>query len=269
MQVVAARLSALPPDGHVSREVDIAWYEEAVRTAEDGVASHPYQIGIHQLRALYASVVPRVEEYRVEELAAAMRALELPAVDYAHLREQPLLANADNAGACVPLERCVAAMGVEIRAWASIDETLPPVPPAAEGETFGGVETLRIARQSLPPAVAAAGSVSRADLVVRFWARLDSYLATLVLGHAELGQRGWLISAEANLRRAGADADADADAPPSAAASPLALLQRIHAHPRADDERRKRIVNLLTWLARAPPPAGPAIEAARVAMLGA
>ena len=173
-----------------------------------------------------------------------------------HLLSQPLFRGSE----CAGLGRVLAALGAELCAWARLGETLA----AADG----AIEALRLARQQPPRrrqpsrlGLASGGqphsgappqqAATRADLAVRWWARLDLYVGYALLGHAELGLRSWLAAANATLRAYPAD-----DGQPDAK-TPLLLVLRLRRHPHADAERKWRATRLLEWLSNAPEPVGP------------
>jgi hypothetical protein len=238
IQVVAACLSALPPDGRRRQLLDATWLDEV------GGSDGPKQ-GLARLTAFYAAIAPPLETYEPEALGAEMATLELPPADYVHLRTQRLLA--PNVGACVALERCLACLGAEVSAWAALGQPLAPL-------NDGMLGTFQLVRSSQPPQ--GTSGRARADLVVRFWERLEVYLGSAILGHAELGTRSWLAAADAHLRRD------DAEEHTASATTPLELLLSIAQHPSADVTRRARVAQLLAWLSRAPPPVGAAFVAA-------
>ena len=277
VNVAAVRLSALPPDGTRSQLVDITWLD-----AQDsgGASAAGVHHGLPRLVAFLNAIAPPIEAYDPDATASMASRLELPPPDYVHLRSQPLLR--PGGGESVQLSRTIAALGAELCAWATLGEPLPP----AEG---GALATLQWARTQPPAAQmraqltgggagerATRGIEARADLAVRWWSRLALYLGSAILGHAELGLRGWLATANASLRahqvatprtaRGGGgggggrvgDSESRRDAP-----TPLALMLRIARHPLADDARRQRIAQVLEWLGAAPPPVGSMIEDAR------
>ena len=123
----------------------------------------------------------------------------------------------------------------------------------------------------------------RADLAMKWWARLDVYLVSAMLAPqtqttnqqtADLGLRVWLANANASLRAhaaqaAAAEAEMDqrtgAPAKPRPpplpdATTPLLLVLRIHRHAHADDERRARAARLLGWVSAVPGPLGEAVQ---------
>ena len=251
LQVVAARFSALPPDGRNSQLLDITWLGEAFSSDAGGAEGGA---GMSPLVALYSALSPPAENYQQSALAAAMSALDVPPADFAHLRRQPLLFPA--VGACEPLTRCLDALGEDLCAWCRLEEPLAPL--AADGI----VDALRRARTPAvePPGLATG---ARADLAVRHWERLDLYVASAVVGSADLGQQQWLATAAANLRARGADGGEPVAATASLApATPLALLLALARDPRADGQRRERLRQLFEWLSAAPAPAGPEVAAA-------
>ena len=256
VQVVAARFSALPPDGRNSQLLDVTWLDDAAdlpcRAAADGEAT-----GVPRLAALFSSVTAPAEKYEAEALAAAMLALDLPPADYAHLCTQPLLF--PSVGACEPLTRCLESLGDDICAWCRLEE---PLPPAAPDGLLDALRRARTPAVEQPEQVGRPDQVcrARADLAVRHWERMDIYLASALLGAAELGQRRWLATAAASLRARGAEGGeappATSLAPPS---TPLALLLALVKDPRADAVRRQRVRQVLEWLGAAPAPVGGAI----------
>ena len=187
--------------------------------------------GLPRLAVLAASVDAPCEqyEYAVDGLASQLRRLELPPLDYCHLRAQPLLRG--GAGECLQLSRALAAIGAELCAWARLDDPLPPNDGAADALHLAMLDP----PPSPPPPQDAANLVSwkppppgarkaqsalldgssaspwrkedalsapaaRADLAVRWWSRLHLYVGSALLGHAELGLRRWLDEANASLR---------------------------------------------------------------------
>ena len=88
--------------------------------------------GLPGLAVLAASVDAPCEryEYAVDGLTSQLRRLELPPLDYCHLRAQPLLRG--GAGECLQLSRALAAIGAELCAWARLDDPLPPNDGAAD-----------------------------------------------------------------------------------------------------------------------------------------
>ena len=230
VHVAAARLSALPPDGRRSQLIDVTWLDAV--GAMDGMHH-----GLPRLTACLSSIGGAVERYDASAMQDAIAQLELPPLDYLHLCAQPLLQGSE----CPQLNRVVAAVGAELCAWARLEEPLPPAD--------GAVHALHLARLKGPSERLGR---ARADHAVRWWARLDLYVGSALLGHAELGLRNWLAKANASLRAFPAGAEDDGlDAP-----TPLLLLLRIRRHPRADAERRRRANQLMEWLSRAPPPVG-------------
>ena len=220
LQVAAIRLSGLPPDGSRSQLVDATWLD--AEGGSDGVHH-----GLPRLAALATSIDGPMECYDLDALGDALRRLELPPKDYAHLCRQPLMRN--GAGECAALSRVLAAIGAEVCAWARLDEPLPPRDGAADALHLAMLEPPPPPRLLPPPpppggrraqSEAAdddplAAPPARADLAVRWWSRLHCYVGVAMLGHVELGMRKWLDAANANLRayRAGfVDAAADANA---------------------------------------------------------
>lgn len=224
VQVAAVRLSGLPPDGLRSQLIDLTWFDAV--GGSDGVHH-----GLPRLAVLAASVDAPCEqyEYAVDGLASQLRRLELPPLDYCHLRAQPLLRG--GAGECLQLSRALAAIGAELCAWARLDDPLPPNDGAADALHLAMLDP----PPSPPPPQDAANLVSwkppppgarkaqsalldgssaspwrkedalsapaaRADLAVRWWSRLHLYVGSALLGHAELGLRRWLDEANASLR---------------------------------------------------------------------
>ena len=239
VQVAAARLSCLPPDGSTCQFIDVTWLDAVGGT--DGVHH-----GLPRLAALLASVGTDGDEYDVAALSEAVARLSLPPLEHAHLASQPLLrANGDP---CAALSRLMAGVGAEMAAWARLEEPLPSVD--------GAIEAIHFARLQPPTS-----SGARADLAMKWWARLDVYLVSAMLAPqtqttnqqtADLGLRVWLANANASLRAhaapaAAAEAEMDqrtgAPAKPRPpplpdATTPLLLVLRIHRHAHADDERR-------------------------------
>ena len=276
LQVAAIRLSGLPPDGRRCQIVDVTWLDAI--GGSDGVHH-----GLPRLAAL-AGAVHAVEIYDVEALSATLRRLELPPLDYVHLRTQPLLHG--GRGECLSLSRVIAAVGAELVAWARLDEPLPPNdgaadalhfgmlnPPAYEGHGGSGGGGGGGGGTSADADADLSAQAARADLAVRWWSRLHLFLGSAMLGHAELGMRRWLDSANTSMRtyrdsfidgseqRKGAlqnaanAADLLLDAP-----NAVVLALRIRHHPRANDERKVRAARLVDALiSSAPSPVGPAV----------
>ena len=268
LQVAAIRLSGLPPDGRRCQIVDVTWLDAV--GGSDGVHH-----GLPRLAALAGAVHAPIETYNLDTLCTTLCRLEVPPLDYVHLRTQPLLHG--GMGECLGLSRVLAAVGAELVAWARLDEPLPPNDGAADALHFGMLN---------PPAyeghgggssadvdAALSAPAARADLAVRWWQRLHLYLGSAMLGHAELGMRRWLDSANSSMRAyrgsiideseqrkgglkdAAAAADLLLDAP-----NAVVLALRIQHHPRANDERKVRAARLIEALiSSAPAPVGPAV----------
>ena len=238
VQVVAALLSGLPPDGRTRQLIDVTWLDAVPlgAAALDGRGGGMQQ-GLPRLTALFASIAPPAERYDRDALALAMGALELPAADYAHLRAQPMLQ--PDVGECAQLTSTLAALGLQVCTWAQLDEPL--------GTAEVSLEALRLVRRAGPPE-----GTARADLAVRLQARLGHYLAMACVGQVELGQRRWLTAADAAMRTSGGHQPTEGTGlgatvdPP--ATSVLEVLVRIWRHARADDARRNGVVQMLEWL---------------------
>jgi len=241
VQVAAARFSALPPDGRDAQLLDVTWLDEvnAPAKATANASSSISLSGVPRLIVLYASVSPEAS-YNIEALCSAMRSLDLPPIDYAHLRTQRLLQ--PDKGCCEALARCLEVLGEEVSSWCRLEE---PLAPWASG-------VLELART--PAAEQTSPLRARADLAVRQWESMDRYVAAAVVGAAQLGQHHWLTKASANLRESGVHG--------GVLDTPLSLLLALAAHPRADSVRKRRVAQIFDWLSVAPAPFGPAISQA-------
>ena len=99
VQVVAALLSVLPPDGTTCRMCDVSWIEPALG---DERADRLGREGLQLLRSLRP-----VEPYSFEACAAQLATLALPVPCHVHLRAQPIMhghAHAHAHGAELSLE---------------------------------------------------------------------------------------------------------------------------------------------------------------------
>lgn len=270
IQVAAARLSALPPEGVSSQLIDVTWLDAVGGT--DGVHH-----GLPRLEAMLAATVPPVASYDLHAVSGALRRLAAPPLDYAHLSAQPCIAARGGEALCAPWQRLVAAVGAELAAWARLEEPLgasdaamdalhyarlhPPTGPGSAADVTasprGRAAAPAAASGTAGGAGAGAAGGTRADLAVAWWARLDLYLASAFLMHAELGLRPWLANANASLRAYPAGLADDAlDAP-----TPLHLVLKLLRHPRADEERKERAARLLKWVCSAPEPVGAQVAA--------
>ena len=268
LQVAALRLSGLPPEGRREQWVDVTWLD--AKGGSDGVHH-----GLPRLAALAGSVQVRAEDYDLDALQQSLRCLETPPLDYVHLRTQPLLQG--GRGECLQLSRVLAAIGAELCAWARLDEPLPPNDGAADALHFALLEPPAAA----PPATDQAATTPaggdtidrltapavRADLAVRWWARLHLYVGSAMLGQASLGHQRWLDSANAILRAYRGGFIDQSSSNGAATGGPAELVDlhpdapnaivfalRIQRHPQADAERQRRAQQLLDTLIDAAPP---------------
>lgn len=238
IQVAAVRLSALPPDGRTCQVIDCTWLDAV--DASDGIHH-----GLPRLLSFVAAVGPKADEYDYVPLRDSASRLALPPLDHVHVSMQPLVLAGGEA--CAPLARLLAAVGAEMSAWARLEDPLPKADDAA-------IDALHYSRLH-PPRAPHGGA--RSDLAVAWWARIDLYLASAMLLHAELGLRPWLQDGNTSLRAYPLN-DSQEDPSPDST-TPLSLILRVQRHPRADDARRMRVAKLLGWLCGAPAPLGPHI----------
>ena len=250
VQVVAAMLSVLPPDGATCRLCDVSWLEPSL-----GDAAPPREPSLRHARAddawrgreglqLLRSLRP-AEPYRFDACAAQLAALALPVPCAVHLRAQPLMRGQALGGG---LEACVQALGGELIRWAALREPLP-----ARDGAFDALQRLRM---SPPPPIA-----GRLEPVSAWWERCALYLCAAFCDTLDAGQSPWIARAQAALS---ASVAASAERVPGAAGlglpslSGLGLLASIGAAATAlgDEVRCMRVDRLLQYLLQAPPPAG-------------
>ena len=250
VQVVAAMLSVLPPDGATCRLCDVSWLEPSL-----GDAAPPREPSLRHARAddawlgreglqLLRSLCP-AEPYRLDACAAQLAALALPVPCAVHLRAQPLMRGQALGGG---LEACVQALGGELIRWAALREPLP-----ARDGAFDALQRLRM---SPPPPIA-----GRLEPVSAWWERCALYLCAAFCDTLDAGQSPWIARAQAALS---ASVAASAERVPGAAGlglpslSGIGLLASIGAAATAlgDEVRCMRVDRLLQYLLQAPPPAG-------------
>ena len=246
VQVVAAMLSVLPPDGATCRLCDVSWLEPSL-----GDVAPPREPSLRHARAadawlgreglqLLRSLRP-AESYRFDACAAQLAALALPVPCAVHLRAQPLMRGQALGGG---LEACVHALGGELIRWAALREPLP-----ARDGAFDALQRLRM---SPPPPIA-----GRLEPVSAWWERCALYLCNVFCDTLDAGQSPWIARAQAAL-------SASAERMPGAAGlglpslSGIGLLASIGAAATAlgDEVRCMRVDRLLQYLLQAPPPAG-------------
>ena len=87
LQVAAARLTALPPNGRASQLIDCTWLD-AVDVAASGSVPH----GLPRLAAFVSAVGPSGDEYDGVALAENCSRLELPPREYVHLSRHAIVA---------------------------------------------------------------------------------------------------------------------------------------------------------------------------------
>ena len=253
VQVVAAMLSVLPPDGATCRLCDVSWLEPSL-----GDAAPPREPSLRHARAddawlgreglqLLRSLRP-AEPYRFDACAAQLAALALPVPCAVHLRAQPLMRGQALGGG---LEACVQALGGELVRWAALREPLP-----ARDGAFDALQRLRM---SPPPPIA-----GRLEPVSAWWERCALYLCAAFCGALDAGQSPWIARAQAALSASvAASVTASAERVPGAAGlglpslSGIGLLASIGAAATAlgDEVRCMRVDRLLQYLLQAPPPA--------------
>lgn len=238
VQVVAAMLSVLPPDGATFRLCDVSWLEPSHIThrharADDALLGRE---GLQLLRSLRPT-----EPYRFDACAAQLAALALPVPCAVHLRAQPLMRGQALGGG---LETCVHALGGELVRWAALREPLP-----ARDGAFDALQRLRM---SPPPPIA-----GRLEPVSAWWERCALYVCAAFCDTLDAGQSPWIARAQAAL-------SVSSERVPGAAGlgrpslSGIGLLASIGAAATAlgDEVRCMRVDRLLQYLLQAPPPAG-------------
>jgi len=257
VQVIAAMLSVLPPDGATCRLCDVSWLEPSL-----GDAAPPREPSLRHARAddawlgreglqLLRSLRP-AEPYRFDACAAQLAALALPVPCAVHLRAQPLMRGQALGGG---LEACVQALGGELVRWAALREPLP-----ARDGAFDALQRLRM---SPPPPIA-----GRLEPVSAWWERCALYLCAAFCGTLDAGQSPWVARAQAALSASVAasviqSVTASAERVPGAAGlglpslSGIGLLASIGAAATAlgDEVRCMRVDRLLQYLLQAPPAA--------------
>lgn len=253
VQVIAAMLSVLPPDGATCRLCDVSWLEPSL-----GDAAPPREPSLRHARAddawlgreglqLLRSLRP-AEPYRFDACAAQLAALALPVPCAVHLRAQPLMRGQALGGG---LEACVQALGGELVRWAALREPLP-----ARDGAFDALQRLRM---SPPPPIA-----GRLEPVSAWWERCALYLCAAFCGALDAGQSPWIARAQAALSASvAASVTASAERVPGAAGlglpslSGIGLLASIGAAATAlgDEVRCMRVDRLLQYLLQAPPAA--------------
>ena len=235
VQVVAAMLSVLPPDGTTCRLCDVSWLEPSLGDvrADDAWLGRE---GLQLLRSLRPA-----EPYRFDACAAQLTALALPVPCAIHLRAQPLMhGHAHGGGAARGLEACVHALGGELIRWAALREPLP-----ARDGAFDALQRLRM---SPPPPIA-----GRLEPVSAWWGRCALYLCDAFCDTLDAGQSPWISRAQDALSASSERLPSAAGlSPPSL--SGIGLLARIGAAAAAlgDEERCMRVERLLQYLLQVP-----------------
>ena len=245
VQVVAALLSVLPPDGAACRLCDVSWLEPPLGDVRADGAWLGRE-GLQLLRSLRPA-----EPHRFEACAAQLAALALPVPCAVHLRAQPLMHGHGQSGSTARgLEACVHTLGGELIRWAALREPLPA--------RDGAFDALQRLRSSPPPPIA-----GRLEPVCAWWERCALYLCDAFCRTLDTGQSPWIARALDALS-ASSERRPSTDGLSLPSLSGIGLLARIGAAATAlgDEVRCMRVDRLLQCLLQAPAPAAGAACAA-------